>query len=107
MKTLWIFRKNVLQDHILFQWIVLFFASDVPLPFRPNLDNWWWEKLLTEKHQKVDSFTGEEILISIRNQIIPQAKFTYLFLAKTFVKQIKIIEYQGEKRIKAIEKHGK
>ena len=39
--------------------------------------------------------------------MIEQAKFTYSPLGKTFEKQIKTAENQGEKQIKAIEEHGK
>ena len=47
--------------------------------------------------------TGEEILPSNRQQIIQQAKFTYSHLGKAFEKQIKTIEDQGEKQVKAIQ----
>ena len=39
----------------------------------------------------------------IKKKIIEQAKFTYSPLGKVFEKQAKIIEYQGEKQIKAIQ----
>ena len=35
--------------------------------------------------------------------MIEQAKFTYFALGQVFEKQIKTIEYQGEKQIKALE----
>ena len=38
-----------------------------------------------------------------QQQIIEQAKFTYSPLGKAFEKQIKTIENQGEKRLKALE----
>ena len=38
--------------------------------------------------------------------VIEQAKFTYFPLGKTFEKQIKTIEDQGEKQIKAIQNQG-
>ena len=38
--------------------------------------------------------------------MIEQAKFTYFPLGKTFEKQIKTIEDQGEKQIKAIQNQG-
>ena len=41
------------------------------------------------------------------NQIIEQAKFTYSPLGEAFGKQIKTIEDQGEKLIKAIQNQGK
>ena len=40
----------------------------------------------------------------IKKQIIEQAKFTYSPLGKAFKKQIKTIEGQGERQIKAIQK---
>ena len=39
--------------------------------------------------------------------MIEQVQFTYSPLGKTLEKQIKIIEDQGEKQKKALEKHGK
>ena len=38
--------------------------------------------------------------------MIEQAKFTYSPLGRTFEKQIKTIEDQGEKQIKAIQNQG-
>ena len=59
---------------------------------------------------KIDKFeyvTGEEILSSSNQiQILEQAKFTYSPLGKTFEKQIKTIEDQGEKQIKVIQNQG-
>ena len=59
---------------------------------------------------KIDKFeyvTGEEILPSSNQiQILEQAKFTYSPLGKTFEKQIKTIEDQGEKQIKTIQNQG-
>ena len=46
--------------------------------------------------------TGEEILPSNLKQMIEQAKFTYSPLRKAFEKQMKTIQDQGEKQIKAI-----
>ena len=51
---------------------------------------------------KYENLTGEDILPSNQQQIIEQAKFTYSPLGKAFEKQIKTIEDQGEKQIKAI-----
>ena len=42
---------------------------------------------------------------SNQQQIIEQAKFTYSSLEKTFEKQTKTIEDQGEKQIKAIQEN--
>ena len=51
---------------------------------------------------KYEYLTGEEILPSNKQQII-EAKFTYSPLGKALEKQIKTIEDQGEKQIKAIQ----
>ena len=52
---------------------------------------------------KYEYFTGEKKLPSNQQQIIQQAKFTYSPLGKAFRKQIKTIEVQGEKQVKAIQ----
>ena len=51
---------------------------------------------------KYEYLTGEEVLPSYKQQIIEQAKFEYSPLGKTFEKQTKTIEDQGEKQIKAV-----
>ena len=63
-------------------------------------------KILALSSGKIDKYeflTGEEILPSNQQQIIQQAKFTYSPLGKTLEKQIKTIEDQGKKQVKAIE----
>ena len=57
--------------------------------------------------QKYEYLTGEYILPPNQQQIIQQAKFTYSPLGKPFEKQIKTIEDQGEKQIKAMKYQGK
>ena len=57
----------------------------------------------SDKIHKYEYHTGEDILPSNQQQIIEQAKFTYSPLGKSFEKQIKTIEDQREKQIKAIE----
>ena len=52
---------------------------------------------------KYEYLTGEDILPSNQQQIIEQAKFTYSPLGKAFEKQIKTIEDQGKKQVKALE----
>ena len=59
------------------------------------------------KIDKYECLTGEEILPSNQQQITEQAKFTYSPLGKSFWKQIKTIEDQGEKQIKAIQDQGR
>ena len=56
---------------------------------------------------KYDYLTGEEIIPSDQSRITEQAKFTYCPLGKAFERQVKAIEGQREKQIKALEKHGK
>ena len=59
--------------------------------------------LSSGKTDKYEYLTGEEILPSNQQQIIQQAKFTYSPLGKAFEKQIKTIEDQGKKQVKAIQ----
>ena len=59
--------------------------------------------LSSGKIHKYEYLTGEDILPSNQQQIIEQARFTYSPLRKAFEKQIKTIENQGEKQIKAIQ----
>ena len=63
--------------------------------------------LSSGKIDKYEYLTGEEILPSNQQQIIGQATFTYSPLGKTFEKQTKTIEDQGEKQIKAIQDNRK
>ena len=63
--------------------------------------------LSSSKFDKYEYLTGEEILPSNKQKIIEQAKFTYSPLGKTFEKQTKTIEDQGEKQIKAIQDNKK
>ena len=58
--------------------------------------------LSSDKIDKYEYVTGEEILPSNQQQIIGQAKFTYSALGKAFEKQIKIIEDQGQKQFEAL-----
>ena len=59
--------------------------------------------LSSGKTGKYEYLTGEKILPPNQQQIIEQAKFTYSPLIKAFEKQIKTMENQGEKQIKAIQ----
>ena len=58
--------------------------------------------LSSNKFNKYEYLTGEEILPSNQKQMIQQAKFICSPLGKAFEKQIKIIKDQGEKQIDAI-----
>ena len=62
--------------------------------------------LSSGKIHKYQYLTGEDILPSNQQQIIEQAKFTYSPLGKAFEKQIKTIESQREKQVKAIQYQG-
>ena len=54
---------------------------------------------ISNKFNKYEYLIGEEVLPSNQKQMIEQAKFTYYPLGKSFEKQIKAIEVQGEKQI--------
>ena len=58
--------------------------------------------LSSDKIDKYEYLTGEEILPSNQQQIIEQAKFTFSALGKAFEKQTKRIEDQGKKQIDAL-----
>ena len=47
------------------------------------------------------------MLLPYQSRMIELAKFTYSPLEKSFEKQIKTIEYQEEKQIKALNEHVK
>ena len=55
------------------------------------------------KIDKYEYLTGKDILPPNQQQIIEQAKFTYCPLGKPFEEQIKTIESQGERQVKALE----
>ena len=59
--------------------------------------------LSSDKIDKYEYPTGEEILPSDQSKIIEQAKVTYSPLGKAFEKQIKTIEEQGKKQVEALE----
>ena len=59
--------------------------------------------LSSGKIDKYEYLTGEEILPSNQQQIIQQAKFNYSPLGNALQKQIKTIEDQGKKQVKAIQ----
>ena len=59
--------------------------------------------LSSNKIGKYEYLKGEEILRYNQKQIIDQAKFTYYPLGKAFEKQIKTIEDQWKKQVKALE----
>ena len=72
--------------------------------------NWKAAKIAALSSGKIgqyDYLTGEEILPSNQKQIIEQANFTYPPLRKSYEKETKIMEDQGEKRVKAIKNNEK
>ena len=56
--------------------------------------------LSSGKIHKYEYLTGEDILPSKQQQIIEQARFTYSPWGKTFEKEVKAIEVQGENQLK-------
>ena len=58
--------------------------------------------LSSEKIHKYKHLTGENMLPSNQQQITEHGKFTYSPLGKTFEKQIKTIEDQGQKQVDAL-----
>ena len=58
--------------------------------------------LSSGKIHKYEYLTGEDILPSNQQQMIEQGKFTYFPLGKAFEKQIKTIEDQDQKQVKAL-----
>ena len=58
--------------------------------------------LSSNKFNKYEYLTDEEILPSNQKQMIQQVKFTYSPLGKAFEKQIKTMEDQREKQIDAL-----
>ena len=77
--------------------------KDEKLQYNINREAAKISALSSGKIDKYEYLTGEEILPSIQQQIIEQAKFTYSPLGKAFEKQTNTIEDQGEEQIKAIQ----
>ena len=63
--------------------------------------------LSSEKIDKYEYLTGEEILPSDQKRVIEQATFTYSPLGKVLEKQRKTIGDQDKNQMKALEEHGK
>ena len=59
--------------------------------------------LSSGKIHKYEYLTGEDILLFNQQQILEQATFSYSPLGKAFGKQIKMIEDQVKKQVKALE----
>ena len=63
--------------------------------------------LSSGKIDKYEYLKGKEILPPDQTTVIEQTKFIYSSLGKGFENQIKTIEDQGEKQIKALEERPK
>ena len=72
---------------------------DGKLQYNINRETVKISALSSGKIHKYEYLTGEDILPSNQEQIIEQAKFNYSPLGKSFEKQIKTIEDQGQKQI--------
>ena len=83
LKTSSIFTKNVLKKHIVFNyWCYSHKIRDEKLQHDINKKAAKIAALSSQKIDKYEYFTGEEILPSNQRQIVEQAKFTYLPLGK-------------------------
>ena len=80
---------------------------DEKLQYDINRETGKISALSSEKNDKCEYLTGEEILPSEQSKIIEQEKFTYSPLGEAFETQIKTTEDQGEKQIKSIEGNKK
>ena len=88
-----IYNKNHDNDEI----------NDEKLQYNINREVAEISALSSGKIHKYEYLTGEDILPSKQQQIIEQANFTYSPLGKVFEKQVKTIEDQRGKQIKAIQ----
>ena len=79
--------------------------KDEKLQYHINREAAKISALSSGKIDKYEYLTGEEILPSNQQQIIQQVKFTYSPLGKALEKQIKTIEDQGKKQVKAIQEN--
>ena len=77
--------------------------KDAKLQYDINREAAKVSALSSGKIDKYEYLTGEEILPSNQQQIIQKAKFTYSPLGKALEKQIKTIEDEGKKQVKAIQ----
>ena len=77
--------------------------KDEKLQYDSNREAAKISALSSGKLDKYEYLTGEEILPSNQQQIIQQAKLTYSPLGKALEKQIKTIEDQGKKLVKALQ----
>ena len=82
-------------------------TSDEKLQYDINIEVAKISSLSSGKIDKYEHLAGKVILRSNQSQILEQAKFTCSSLGKVFEKQMKTVENQDQKQIKATEEHGK
>ena len=97
------FRKNLLERIIM---VINDSIRDEKLRYNINTEATKISGLSSGKIDKYKFITDEKILPSDQSRIIEQAKFTHSPCGKVFERQIKRIEYQVEKHIKALKEHG-
>ena len=93
MNVIPLYNKNHDNDQI----------RDEKLQYDTNREAVKISALSSGKIHKYEYVTGEDILLSNQQQIIEQAKCTYSPLGKTFEKQMKTTEDQGQKQVDALE----
>ena len=81
--------------------------KDEKLQYEINREAAKISALLSGKTNEYEYLTGEGILPSQQNRMIGQAKFTYSPFGKTFKRETKTIEDQGENEVEAIKEYGK
>ena len=96
------FRKNLLGIYIIKLMTIEDRIKDEKLQNDINREAAKISALSSDKLDKYEYITGEEILPSNQQQIIQQAKFNYSPLGKAIEKQRKTIEDQGEKQVVAL-----
>ena len=101
------FRKNLLNKYIQKSLQLMNRLKIKKLQYDINREAAKISALSSDKTDKYEYLSVEEILPSNQKQIIEQAKFTYSPFGKAFEKEIKTIEDHGERQIKAIQNQGK
>ena len=76
--------------------------KDEKLQYNINREAAKISELSSDKIDKYEYLTGDEMLPPDQSRIIEQANFTYSPLGKAFEKQIKTIEDQGIKQVEAL-----
>ena len=93
MNVIPLYNKNHDNDQI----------RDEKLQYDTNREAVKISALSSGKIHKYEYVTGEDISPSNQQQIIEQAKCTYSPLGKTFEKQMKTTEDQGQKQVDTLE----